>query len=169
MAYFDTSTVSGFTIRVYYEENLGIVTITDLQLQSTVYTGQWYVYGTIKVNGETVLTMGDDSTYSIDYIGAGSTWWPVYELTSREFTPVSSAQIFAASTTIAVDIDLHRITGDANVNGVTGSTTVSLTAGVVYIDNGSGFDAYQVYIDNGTSWDRYVPYVDNGSGWGMCS
>lgn len=39
--------------------------------------------------------------------------------------------------------------------------------GLVYIDNGSGWDAYQVYIDNGSSWDRYIPYIDNGSGWDM--
>lgn len=44
-------------------------------------------------------------------------------------------------------------------------TTVIYQAGVVYIDNGSGFERYQVYIDNGTSWDLYVPYIDNGSGW----
>ncbi len=170
MAYFDTSTVSGFTIRVYYEEDLGIVTITELQVQSTLYTGQWYLYGTIKVNGETVLTMGGDdkSTYSIDNIGAGSTWWPAYELVSKEFPPVSSAQIFAASTDITVDIDLHRINSDLNINDITGSATVSLTAGVVYTDNGSGFDVYQCYIDNGTDWDIYIPYIDNGTGWDQC-
>ena len=39
--------------------------------------------------------------------------------------------------------------------------------GLVYIDNGSGWDAYQVYIDNGSGWDRYIPYIDNGSGWDM--
>lgn len=37
--------------------------------------------------------------------------------------------------------------------------------GVVYIDNGSGFEAYQCYIDNGTSWDLYEPYIDNGTSW----
>jgi hypothetical protein len=42
-------------------------------------------------------------------------------------------------------------------------------AGLVYIDNGSSFDAYMVYIDNGTSWDPYIPYIDNGSSWDICS
>lgn len=37
--------------------------------------------------------------------------------------------------------------------------------GLVYIDNGSSWDAYEVYIDNGSSWDRYVPYIDNGTSW----
>ena len=40
--------------------------------------------------------------------------------------------------------------------------------GLVHIDNGSSFDAYEVYIDNGSSWDRYVPYIDNGSSWDIC-
>lgn len=39
---------------------------------------------------------------------------------------------------------------------------------VVFIDNGTSFDAYEVYIDNGSSWDRYEPYMDNGSGWNPC-
>lgn len=48
-----------------------------------------------------------------------------------------------------------------------GSMTLTPTGGqgLVYIDNGSGWDAYQVYIDNGSSWDRYIPYIDNGSSW----
>ena len=48
-----------------------------------------------------------------------------------------------------------------------GSMTLTPTTGrgLVYIDNGSGWDAYQVYIDNGNSWDRYIPYIDNGSSW----
>ena len=127
--------------------------------------------GTIKINGDTVLTMGGTGgkTYSIDYIGAGSTWWPVYELSSKEFMPVSSAQIFAASTTISVDIDVHNISSGYDVRDIIGSTTVSLTAGMVYIDNGSGFDVYQCYIDNGNSWDLYIPYIDNGASWDICS
>lgn len=39
--------------------------------------------------------------------------------------------------------------------------------GVIYIDNGTTFEAYQIYIDNGTGWDLYVPYIDNGSGWDL--
>lgn len=36
---------------------------------------------------------------------------------------------------------------------------------VIYIDNGSSWDAYQCYIDNGSSWELYTPYIDNGSSW----
>lgn len=40
--------------------------------------------------------------------------------------------------------------------------------GVVYIDNGTSFDAYQVFIDNGTDWEQYIPYIDNGTDWDVC-
>jgi hypothetical protein len=40
--------------------------------------------------------------------------------------------------------------------------------GLVYIDNGSGFEAYQCYIYNGTEWELYMPYVDNGTDWELC-
>lgn len=49
------------------------------------------------------------------------------------------------------------------------TVTTSGGAGLVYIDNGSGFAAYQVYIDNGTGWDLYTPYIDNGITWDMCN
>ena len=52
------------------------------------------------------------------------------------------------------------------------SATITVTyneLGVVYIDNGTTFEAYQVYIDNGSSWDLYAPYIDNGSSWDSCS
>lgn len=47
------------------------------------------------------------------------------------------------------------------------TVTTSGGAGLVYIDNGTKFEAYQCYIDNGSSWDLYIPYIDNGSSWDM--
>lgn len=40
--------------------------------------------------------------------------------------------------------------------------------GLIYIDNGTSFEAYEIYIDNGTSWDKYVAYIDNGTSWDQC-
>ena len=54
----------------------------------------------------------------------------------------------------------------------TGADTFELdpiARGLVYIDNGSSFDAYQVYIDNGTAWDLHIPFIDNGTVWEMCN
>lgn len=59
-----------------------------------------------------------------------------------------------------------------NSHTVSGNVVIVSTAerqGIIYIDNGSGWDAYQVYIDNGSSWDMYIPYIDNGSGWDIYS
>lgn len=68
--------------------------------------------------------------------------------------------------------DFTGITFSSTALGkVSGSGTGTLTTindGLVYIDNGSGFDAYQVFIDNGSSWDQYIPCIDNGSGWDSC-
>jgi hypothetical protein len=42
------------------------------------------------------------------------------------------------------------------------------TKGVVYIDNGTEFVAYQVFIDDGTTWKQYIPYIDTGTAWVEC-
>lgn len=53
-------------------------------------------------------------------------------------------------------------------NKVNHTITITIDdAGIVYIDNGTTFEAYYVYIDNGSGWDRYIPYIDNGSGWDL--
>lgn len=49
------------------------------------------------------------------------------------------------------------------------SVTIGYNLGVVYIDNGSGLEAYQAYIDNGTGWDLCIPHIDNGTGWDVYS
>ena len=55
------------------------------------------------------------------------------------------------------------------VEGRQATVTLSGSAGLIYIDNGTSFDAYQVYIDNGTDWDLYMPYIDDGTDWGLCT
>lgn len=45
------------------------------------------------------------------------------------------------------------------------SVSVDYNSGLVYIDTGSGLEAYQCYIDNGSGWDLCLPHVDNGDGW----
>lgn len=48
------------------------------------------------------------------------------------------------------------------------SVVLECAQGLVYIDNGTSWDAYEVYIDNGTSWDKYIPYIDDGTSWNLC-
>lgn len=169
MAYFDTTPVSGFTLRVHYEENLGVVTITNVQMRSTVYGGTWWPGGTIKVNGETVLTMrytGTATHYFYIY-SAGDAFVDI-EKQSGVALPVASVQILKESTEITVDVELYRTDG-TKITGISGTETVRLTAGLVYIDTGSGFERYLVYVDNGTGWDHCIPYIDDGTSWVMCS
>ena len=47
--------------------------------------------------------------------------------------------------------------------------TTSGSAGLVYIHNGSTYEAYQCYIHNGTTWEPYIPYIHDGSKWSICS
>lgn len=44
-----------------------------------------------------------------------------------------------------------------------------MLSGLVYIDNGTSWDAYEVYIDDGASWAQYIPYIDDGTSWTMCN
>lgn len=57
---------------------------------------------------------------------------------------------------------------DASSNDLSSLEYTDTLSGLVYIDNGSSWDAYEVYIDNGTSWDPYVLYIDDGSSWDVC-
>lgn len=49
------------------------------------------------------------------------------------------------------------------------TVTLPMIAGVLYIDNGSGWSAYEAYVDNGKSWDKVIPYIDNGKSWDICT
>lgn len=174
MAYFDTSTVSGFTVRVHYEERLGVVTITNIQLQSTLYgggsTGKWWPGGTIKVNGETVLTMDFNSpaTHYFPISANGDTFADIV-VSSGVALPVSSVQIFAESAEITVNVTLWRSSDRIAIYDITGAETVNLTVGLVYIDTGDALEPHLAYIDNGTGWDLCVPYSDNGTEWELCT
>ena len=49
---------------------------------------------------------------------------------------------------------------------VTGDVSIAVTAeaqGLVYIDTGAKFEAYQVFIDNGSEWEQHMPFIDNGT------
>lgn len=172
MAYFDTNTSKDFTIRVHYDNSTpGYITITNVQLQSLTYGSKWFPKGSITINGETVLTMDytAPATHVFNVTAAGDTWYDIAVAnTGGVALPVSnSTEITASTTTIAITVQLYR-SSDGNSANLSGSETVELLSGLVYIGNGSSFDAYQAYIDNGSSWDRYIPYIDNGSSWDPC-
>lgn len=41
--------------------------------------------------------------------------------------------------------------------------------GLVYIDNGIAFEAYQPYIDDGTKWVECIPHISNGTDFEQCN
>jgi hypothetical protein len=51
----------------------------------------------------------------------------------------------------------HTVAGNVTV------ATIATALGLVYIDNGSEFEAAQIFIDNGSDWEQYMPYIDNGT------
>ena len=51
----------------------------------------------------------------------------------------------------------------------TSTLTTSGGAGLIYIGNGTSYDAYQIYIGNGTGYDLYLPYIGNGSSYDLFS
>lgn len=82
------------------------------------------------------------------------------------------------SATAASGYALNSLTvngeGIASGDTITVSGDVSIVStgkqqGLVYIDTGSGWEAYQAYIDNGTSWDMCAPYVSDGTNWNLMS
>lgn len=71
------------------------------------------------------------------------------------------------SKTINISFSVTDRDGETYTSGAaSASGTMALTdiaRGLVYIDNGSGLEAYACYIDNGSTWEQYIPYIDNGS------
>lgn len=175
--YFDVKSDAnyGFTIRIHYEESIGVVSITDIQLQTTVYGGGsqngWFIDGTIKVGDQTVLDMdfNNPATHVFNVFGASDVWKSIAPINSGTTLPVVATAILdKASAEISVDITLYRDSSTIKPK-LSGSATIELSTGFVYIDNGDGYEPYMAYIDNGTSWDRYIPYIDNGTSWDICS
>lgn len=163
MKYFDVSG-NGFTLRIFYEVKLGVVTITAIQLQSTEYKGTFYPGGTIRVNDVPVLAMSYNSpaTHSFYFLSAGETFVSMDTHFGAE-PPVSSGKILANKATISVEVTLWR---DSDTRFyLSGSEDVDMNAGVVHI----GDKAYMPYIANGASWDAYGAYKGNGASFDMFS
>lgn len=175
--YFDVPGTKGMTVRVHYAEtyddktDIRTVEITKLQVLADSYSNVYYLSGAVSIDGVNAFTM-ESST------GGHSVSTSVGTYTDVRGTLGSVSDILpnsdgSKSVTINVDVTGYAGSGGAS-NGwnAAGEQIIELTRinkGFVYLDNGSGFDAYQVYIDNGSSWDLHIPHIDNGSGWDICS
>lgn len=180
--YFDLSeSVIGITARVYYEETYdedagtSVITITNLQFSSSVYYGYSYVLdGYIKVDGNAVVNMsGVQGSHTVlptpknTFVSVKS--WNGFTNYPWSSNPISHNA--DGSKSVTIELSISSSNQDNKDWVITGSKTIQLTSidnGLVYIDNGTTFEAYQCFIDNGTSWDKCIPYIDNGSGWDVC-
>lgn len=171
-AYFDVANTSdrGFTLRFHYETSAGYIKINNIQLQSTIYNNKWFPKGTIKINGETVLEMSYKSpaTHMFTVGVVGETWYDIQKQTGAALPVSNATKITTASAQIEVDIELYR-DSNSTIPKFSGTETVKLLSGLVYIANGSSFDAYEVYIANGTTFERYMPYIADGSQFVLCN
>lgn len=129
------------------------------------------------VSGHAWAIQGTNIAYSIT-IGSNtaSGYIPEYDGTSTvtvKSGTVTQAHDSDGTKTITVKFSVTDRDGETYTCGAaSASGTMTLTpisTGLVYIDNGSGWDAYQIYIDNGSSWDQYIAYIDNGSSWDQYS
>lgn len=128
-------------------------------------TGPCEIEGTFTVASADTPTSSHSYTVSQDYNGNGitkETAWSYTFYVNHDLTEDKSIVL--------------SFVGDVNANyykpSIDDSTTVHIATaqlGLVYINNGTAFEAYEVYIDNGSSWDKYLPYIDNGSSWDICS
>ena len=167
--YFDTPAVSGFTWRTYYEEKAGVITITDVKLQSKTYTGTWYPGGKITINGKTVLEMdyNNPATHAFNFSAAGDSFIS-WQVLTGESLPVSSERILTQQAEIAVEVMLYRNSSSAKPS-LSGSFSINVENGLIYLDDGKTVSAYQICIDNGSSWDTFAPQIANGSSWDLYS
>lgn len=111
-------------------------------------------------------------------IKTGSLVLPEYGAIGDNLDVVDSFSLTIQTTEIEANKDHYLILWHGDKNGAIAyfkkrtsgaSLRLAYNSGLVYIDTGSGFTAYQGYIDNGTSWDLAVPYIDSGTNWDMYS
>lgn len=194
MPYVDIANANyGVTYRITYTQtpnistNTSVVAITKIQIYSTKYTGLYYYDGTITINGTTVITMNSYYGTHRSTINYTNQWYNVagdYGSTTITHDASGNATVTFALKTVKGGL-YNSSTGEISTKWtVSGSTSAALTQivpepeepdipevttkGVVYIDNGTEFVAYQVFIDDGTTWKQYIPYIDTGTAWVEC-
>lgn len=127
---------------------IDVSTFHGLAHISVTSPGEWY---TVTYNGSPLTGSGTFTTPT-----SGSTTM-VLSNSTKEWAPYP-----------AVWYDFEYDSATYYLMTSLSQTIEVKSTSVIYIDNGSGFDAYEIYIDNGSSWDLYQAYIDNGSSWDEC-
>ena len=178
-----TPTRTGYTFKGWFTSTSGTtqitsstkVTITAAQTLYAQWTANQYTL-TVDPNGGTFNDSTESTTLSPNLIYNVGNWHtigvairPGYTLEGYYTATSGGTKVYYADGTCVPNTSYWN----ANKGYIyTDNLTVYAqwsAKGLVYIDNGTGWDAYQCYIDNGTSWDAYMPYIDNGTSWDLYS
>lgn len=137
---------------------LNIKVSAHLYASSSTFGTGYTLKGTLTVAGTSIAITIKESSAS----WSGTT---VHTVTTSK----TLSNIDASTTSLTAKFSVTSSASDkaCGLNATTcSSITIPVASGLVYIDNGSSFSAYEVYIDNGTSWSKYEPYIDRGTAWG---
>ena len=186
---FPSTNDSRFTVKLTYTElcdtetAISTIIFNGMQVKSSgPYQYEYWLNGTIKVNGTTVYTSDSETGYQARvYITAQNAYKSATiggsggVLLSDFATAENIAHDSDGSGSVDISLDFTWYTtsgGGGSGWKVESTTTIDLTPvarGLVYIDDGYGFKACQCYIDNGSGWDLVIPYIDDGSSWTLIS
>jgi len=174
------NTAKTIDVRVQWYEsyddstNISTVGINDVLLKQTVASGTQYitVSGAIWMAGVKCAQKADTNMQLVydTWTSIGATWLANGTVQHDSSTGAATTGLAIAqySTAAGFWVYMGGYNYYSGAGGYASEYTVSLTThprGLVYIDNGSSFAAYQAFIDNGSSWSQYKAYIDNGSSW----
>lgn len=173
------STSAGTSIPVSYSvAGSSCTAAAAVPTQSTTFSSPALLYTNPTVNNFTATPSGTNAALSWSAAAGMNNSIKHYAITITnnstgayvtDFTTTNTSYTVTGLTPgITYKFNLYAVGTYSNSSTITRETTVSYF-GLVWIDNGSTFEAYQVFIDNGSSWDQYIPYIDNGSGWDECN
>lgn len=169
---------SGDVLTVTFKASTGYNLITHTVAGKTFTSG-----GTHTVTGNTtVAATASLKTYLLTITADSHCGVSVYdeisgdEYTNGDYITHFSTIIITPYVSSGYEIKDMTINGTSFPTGagieVSSAVNIVVTSsplGLVYIFNGSSYEAYQVFIFDGTSWNQYCPYVFDGSSWVMCA
>ena len=127
---FDLKSSNGScTFRVYWSEtydiagNKSVISIDKVEIKSTAYVGQYWLNGTISVNGENVVSFNSSAGTHAVYIEANNTF---YQVTGNVAPPWASAEVahnYDGSKAVTIAVNVKGIPGGA----VSDTESVTLT------------------------------------------
>lgn len=152
-----THTVNGSTFT-----SGGSVSVSGNIVVSATATANLYTLS-ISTNTGISVTVYNETEQKYCYNGSSVSYNSVLKITCSvssgyELSSLTIDGVKYSSTSASIVVD-----GDTSINAQ------AKALGLVYIHNGTNYEAFQIYIFNGSTWDLYCPYIHNGTTWVMCA